>query len=532
MAVRPVAALVYTHRWLGILFSLLFFVWFVSGIAMMYARMPRLSAEERLQRAALLDLRGARVAPAAIAADLSPTPERLRVGMLGERPVFRFLSGGRWTTVFADTGERVEEMTAQQALAVARQFAPSHARTMEAAGRIVEPDQWTLQVRGLLPAQQIRFGDGLDTHLYVSEQSGEPILTTTRRGRWLGYASAVLHWMYFTPLRRNGALWVELIIWTSIAGVLLCVTGLAWGAWRFSARSIYRLRGIPYTHSPYAGMMKWHHYAGLFFGLVTLTWVFSGLLSMEPWDWVPGTAPSPAQRDALSGGPLRWEALTLERLTAAAATLQSVVQVKEIELLQFRGELVAEAFDAPPAATVVRAALGDPGAVVAPRIALPHAMVRVAAPERGVFTAFDRGELEDAVRAAMPGVAVDDAVWLTGYDSYYYGRSGCAAEPCLAPPLPVLRVKFRDEAATWLYADPTRGAIARKEERLTRLNRWLYHGLHSLDFPWLYYRRPLWDIVVIALSLGGCLVSVTSSPAALRRLRRHVRRFRATMRHG
>jgi hypothetical protein len=93
-------------------------------------------------------------------------------------------------------------------------------------------------------------------------------------------------------------------------------------------------------------------------------------------------------------------------------------------------------------------------------------------------------------------------------------------------------VKFNDAASTWLYIDPVRGTIARKEERLSRLNRWLYHGLHSLDFPWLYYRRPLWDIVVIALSIGGCVVSVTSAPTGWRRLRRHARRFRATMRNG
>ena len=35
--------LVYTHRWLGILGSLLFLAWFVSGIVLMYAGMPTLS---------------------------------------------------------------------------------------------------------------------------------------------------------------------------------------------------------------------------------------------------------------------------------------------------------------------------------------------------------------------------------------------------------------------------------------------------------------------------------------------------------
>jgi hypothetical protein len=62
-------------------------------------------------------------------------------------------------------------------------------------------------------------------------------------------------------------------------------------------------------------------------------------------------------------------------------------------------------------------------------------------------------------------------------------------------------------------------------ERLTRVNRWFYHGFHNLDFPFLYYRRPLLDIVVMVLSLGGLALSMTTMVPAWRRLRRHGRRF-------
>jgi len=66
----------------------------------------------------------------------------------------------------------------------------------------------------------------------------------------------------------------------------------------------------------------------------------------------------------------------------------------------------------------------------------------------------------------------------------------------------------------------------RNEGRLSRANRWLYHGLHSLDFPILHTRRPLWDIVVIALSLGGLVVSATTLVPAGHRLKRHWSRLR------
>ena len=119
---------------------------------------------------------------------------------------------------------------------------------------------------------------------------------------------------------------------------------------------------------------------------------------------------------------------------------------------------------------------------------------------------------------AVPNVEVADAMMLEQYDSYYYDRAG-------ELPLPVLRVRFADAQGTWLYIDPRRGSVARVEARLSRVNRWLYHGLHSLDFPFLYRRRPLWDIVVISLSLGGIASVATSLAPAWRRLRRHAHRL-------
>jgi hypothetical protein len=42
------------------------------------------------------------------------------------------------------------------------------------------------------------------------------------------------------------------------------------------------------------------------------------------------------------------------------------------------------------------------------------------------------------------------------------------------------------------------------------VDRWLHRGLHSLDVPWLYTRRPLWDIVMLTLLLSGTALCVTS----------------------
>ena len=62
-------ALILTHRYLGIPLSVLFVLWFVTGIAMIYVGgMPSLSAQARLERLPPLDLAAVRYTPAEAAA--------------------------------------------------------------------------------------------------------------------------------------------------------------------------------------------------------------------------------------------------------------------------------------------------------------------------------------------------------------------------------------------------------------------------------------------------------------------------------
>jgi len=75
--------LVYTHRWLGIALGLLFVAWFVSGIVLMYARMPELDPDDRLPALAPLD-------PVAFKSPLPPAAlsSQIRLTMLEGRPVY------------------------------------------------------------------------------------------------------------------------------------------------------------------------------------------------------------------------------------------------------------------------------------------------------------------------------------------------------------------------------------------------------------------------------------------------------------
>ena len=465
---------------MGIGLGVLFVIWFASGIVMMYARMPELQTSERLARLSAINPDSVRVSPP-VAADAEIA--RLVINTIETRPVYRITANGQTRAIFADTGEAVPKIDAQHALLIGNAF--HHGMfTLRYDARLSDADQWSFGVRGRMPLHRLTAEDEAKTHLYVTENGGEVVLMTTASGRFWGGAGAVLHWLYFTPFRRLSSVWAQSIIWLSIAGTVMCIAGIAWGVWRFAPWRGYRLRDHR-QWSPYAHWMRWHHYAGLIFGVVTMTWIFSGLLSMDPWNWHPSSSPTREQRQRVSGGPMLAGDLSAERIRRVLKAF-APEWPKEIEVVRFRGRYFATA-----AAGIV--SFDEPQ--FGPRDQLPA----------------DR--IVGAASAAMPGVLIEGMSWLDRYDSYYYDRDGHLS-------LPVLRARYGDPQQTWLYFDPRHGVIARKEERLSRLNRWLYHGLHSLDFPFLYYRRPLWDVVVIALSVGGILLSVTTLSASWRRLKR------------
>jgi hypothetical protein len=297
----------------------------------------------------------------------------------------------------------------------------------------------------------------------------------------------------------------------------------------------FRHKGIR-SHSPYSGWMKWHHYAGLLFGLLTITWVFSGLVSLDVIPGIRETRYSPQQiaEGARSvqgeGAMLELDSLTLDVLRAAATTVSRSFVAKELELLQFGGEPYLIAYRPPTRETLDQWSSRSGMDFITPTPDGEHVLVSPRRP--GItFTRFDDDTVMQVARAAMPGVTVRDAIWMSEYDDYYYKTvsSFDLGLPRMAKPLPALRVRFDDAAQTWLYVTASPGQILKIESQ-DRANRWGYYGLHGFDFAFMYRHRPLWDIVVVALLVGVGVSSVTSIVPACRRLVRHGRKRAMFMR--
>ncbi|MGC4028172.1 MAG: PepSY domain-containing protein [Steroidobacteraceae bacterium] len=511
--------LILSHRWLGIPLSLIILVWFLSGITMMYAGgMPRLTPQGRLDHLPALDLARVRLTPAQAAEPLGgeeALPGAPLLLMIQGRPAYRFPYAGN-ATVHADDGSLLEPLDAAAAMSVARQFLREPAPGLRLVGLVETPDQWTLSLGRQLPLMKFAAGDARGTELYVSTLTGEVVLKTTRRDRALAWIGTIPHWLYFSALRANQPLWYRIVVTLAALACVVAVLGLAlaFTQWR-RTRPLNLRRSIPYR-----GGMRWHYIAGAIFGLFVLTWGFSGLLSMEPFAWT-NTPDIRVDPEALTGGEPQLASFDSIDLAALPALVAPRL-IKEVAYLRIHGDhylslRTAAPADAPTASAERRHAPYGVGG----RAQEGHVLVDAATMARHDMP-FDSSEIVARISAALPDAHMQEQALLQDYDDYYYSRAQ-------QTPLPVLRIKLDDPLQTWLYIDPRTSQIVANIHRYSRIERWLYNGLHSLDFRFWYAKRPLWDLVMLSLLAGGVVSSSLGLWFGIRRLWRnrepHARHF-------
>jgi hypothetical protein len=485
---------IFLHRWLGVALCLVFLLWFVSGIGIMYWDFPGVRPTDRLDRSPALEASTIRLsaAEAYAATEASQPPTQARLTTFDGRPAYRFRSGRGEYTVYADTGEQQLEVPKAMVQRAAAAWTGLPVETAK-VDVLEEVDQWTLQTsfRNLRPLWKYSWPNG--EQVYVSENTGEVVQYTTTASRLGAYVGPIPHWLYFTPLRKHGPTWNSVVIWSSAIGTFAAILGVVVGLWMYSPSKRYRYAGAA-TGIPYRGQKRWHMVFGLIFGVGAATWAFSGLLSMDPFPTATG-GPTGGRRpgagtipDALRGRPqlASFAARGPREVLAAVPNLR----VKELELATVAEEPIYIAHLA-GGETRILPVNGEPR------------------------REFDHQRLMEIVTKAAPEAGLAELRVMAQYDRYYLDRRR-------ERPLPVILARVNDAEQTRYYIDPKTARVVRTYDSRGWVNRWVYHGLHSLDFPWLYNYRPLWDIVVITFMLGGAALSVTSLILAWRVLARKV----------
>jgi uncharacterized membrane protein len=463
------------HRWWGVAFCLLFAMWFASGIAMHFVPFPaRLGAGDFSGRVAIVRDQVAHGPSQAVAASGIRDVTRVRLAGRRDGPVY-FVSGPSAARVLRaadlqDGGVGSEPAARDTAVAAARSrgLDVSHAGMAEATPY----DQWTVsgEFDADRPLYRVTLNDARGSELYVSAKTGDVVLVTTQKVRALNYLGSVVHWLYPTALRRHKAAWNATMWWLSLAATVGAALGVAIG--------LLRLTRAGRRATPYRGLQAWHHWLGLAFAPFILSWIFSGFLSMADAR-VSSSSASPAEAFSLAGAPA-WDRLPsgqLHRIEAASS---------EIEWFALAGQIFRRE--------------------------------RVASDQQRISLAVPETDIAQGARAFLGADEIDSAAKELGRDCGHVAVVSASdpyrAKPAL-PEAPVFRIVCGN---TWYDIDGASGALSSRLDPARRAYRWLFAGLHTLDFPPLQSRPSLRSAIIVALCLCGFGFSLSGAVLAWRRV--------------
>ncbi len=122
-------------------------------------------------------------------------------------------------------------------------------------------------------------------------------------------------------------------------------------------------------------------------------------------------------------------------------------------------------------------------------------------------------DLKDAAQRIAGTTPIESEEMISEEDAYYFSHHDAVV-------MPAYRLILNDAERTRYYFDPSSAQVVRRMDANSRTRRWLFDGLHRMDFTgWLRW-RPVWDIVTILLLLGGIAVTGTGTYLALSRIKR------------
>jgi hypothetical protein len=327
-----------------------------------------------------------------------------------------------------------------------------------------------------LPAFRVSFREPRALDVYVALRTGTVAAMIGWREKLTDLLGEKIHYLKIGALRTVTT--PRFVIMGALGTAVLtsAITGL--------------LYGLPSLFRRLAGQQRWgpilrsiHNLAGALVGLFIVMWGTSSYLML----WYPTMDPSAEERARVIGEALPAEAFRLSPRAAIAAVHAPVFALRATRLLD---RPVYAAIHRDGDATLLD---GRSGTILSP---ISDSLVRA---------------IVD--RYLGRATHVRRITYLHRYDEYYHathdGRE-YSFDGNLRP-LPVYRVDLEhgDEPSP-LYIRGDRGELVGRVDAGYRAFRWLGSGVHDLDFPVLFQRRPrLWSMAIVLPVLIGILSSAT-----------------------
>lgn len=472
------------HRILGTILSILFLVWFLSGFVMIYHTFPR--ADQTMKLSKMEFLSPDNLPSMESIQNRLPENEKIKSMYLNRylgQTVFYIQTDKDKHIIPADSAGTLPEINTER---IKQVVALWNNAPVEKIDTMYHLDQWIPfgQHKKEFPIYKYHFADQDAHELYISSRTGEVLQYTDKSNRFWAWLGPIPHWIYFTTIRQDIDLWIDIVVWLSGIGCIMCIAGIYLGIRDFRlARKMKQKKYSPYKKFWY----KWHHIIGAVFGVFVLTFCFSGMMSLarvQNWGIRPKLSFRPTteiykQKPSPTEYPLDY---------------RDVIKAypNQIRQLEWSG------FGAFPSFTLKT---DSKSIFIDASDSCDISPVNLSKEDIKTVLSKVHGDKSD-----MTFELINE------YDNYYVSSKRKLD-------LPVWKITIQDVDNSCYYINPKNGQT-RYVNTPSRWQHWMYPALHSLNIGFLARHPVLWNIVMWTLLLTGTFVSLSGVWLAFKYIKR------------
>ena len=456
------------HSIIGSILSIMFVIWFFSGIVLIFQGFPHASKKERFLNLSQFNKENIQNIKSPSTQFKGTTTLELYLG----KAIYRVKNGRKTEKIYdAYSLKSINSFSKAQAKKLVLSFTKDPIKDISIEHDLNQWIPWSYY-EALLPFYKFSIDDSKHTEIFISKKTGSIIQTTTRKKRLLSYIGAIPHWIYFVQLRRYRDAWGWVVIVLASFGLILSISGIIVGIYRKKEKGI----------TPYKKFwFKWHHWFGFFFGIFVFTFILSGLFSMFSIpNWMVGV-----NKHKITS--INWDQKSKIDTSNNVSPIEiwNALENKEgVRKIEWH-----TVFDNPSyfiyynnyQAPVVYKKIND-------------TIIKT--------NNFTLNDIKQRANKLYPKLTATISVQ-NEYDNYYSGSS------MYYWPKPAYKIEFNDEKHTWLYINPATGTLLKKYTKNSRLGRWIYSGLHTLNFQYLKEHNTLRIVILIILCLLGLVISIS-----------------------
>ncbi len=458
------------HRVLGTVISLLFLMWFITGLVLIYKSFPDVDKTQRHDHRICLTDSLPNIEDVLAQIPQDEKLKSIQVNQYKNKGIFTVETSKDTYYISSQLEQDNEPISKAELEDIAQSWVQASIAKIDT---LHKQDIWIMysKYQKELPIYKVHFDDSAKHQLYLSSRTGEVQQLTTRNERLWAYVGSIPHKLYIPALRQHTRTWINTLTTLATLSFITVITGFILGVRAYTKRyKIQKKWSTPYRKFSY----KWHTLFGFAFSLFLFTWSISGMMALQKVpQWLVKTHTNYHIPQKIKGKKVDPAAYPLDYRKLQEA----FPKLKQISWTSFQGVPIYEIIDGKEVLHI------DASKDSIQRLNLSEAQICQAIESiHGQETKYNIQLIHHFEEYYLP--------WKRDLD------------------LPVYKVSVESEDENTYYISPETGNYKHLDKN-RKARKWLFNGFHYLHIQWLMERPVLWTLTIWFLALGCIAVSGT-----------------------